>query len=276
VLGYGEITSVLAWPTAHGPWACKRLRVFESPERVEAYRARFGEYVAALDARGVVVQDSRLELVPAATGGFTVYIVQPMIEPSALGPAVLRAATHQDGRALLARLVDRIVAVSSPTVGFDAQLSNWALVDGELVYFDVSTPLLRDEHGADLLDTELFVESLPAFLRPIVRRLFVASILDQFFSSRAIALDVIANLYKEGLGPWVPVAIDVANDRVAGDGVRPITIDEAQRYYRRDARLWGMLQAMRRLDRAWQRGLRRRPYTFLLPGRINRRLSAAR
>lgn len=269
VLGYGEISCVLAWPDASGPWACKRLPVFDDPERLDTYRARFAEYVTALEQRGVTVQESRLEVVPA-TNGISVYIVQPSIAPAFMAPAVLRGASERDGRSLLSALIDRIVDVVSPTVGLDAQLSNWAQMDGELLYFDISTQLLRDGGGRDLLDTDLFIASLPAFLRPVVRHFLLGSILDQFFTPRGTALDLIANLYKEELGAWVPTAVDLANERLGTD--EPLTVAEARRYYRRDARVWGMLQRMRRLDRVWQRRVRRRTYRFLLPGRINRRL----
>jgi hypothetical protein len=34
--------------------------------------------------------------------------------------------------------------------------------------------------------------------------------------------------------------------------------------------MWALLQILRRVDRSWQRGVRRRSYPFLLPGRIAR------
>ena len=43
-----------------------------------------------------------------------------------------------------------------------------------------------------------------------------------------------------------------------------------RRVYASDARLWEVLLRLRRLDRAWQRRVRRREYPFLLPGRIDR------
>lgn len=269
VLGYGEITCVLAWPERDGPWACKRLPLFDGHHRLDTYRGRLTDYISSLTARGVVVHESRLEAVPT-DGGIAVYIVQPAIAPEHLAPALLRGSSQRDGRALLAEIVDRIRAVASPTLGLDAQLSNWACVDGGLAYFDVSTPMLRDEQGCDLLDTDLFISTLPPFLRPVVRHLLLGSLLDQFFVPRSAALDCVANLYKERLGEWVPVAIELANERLDADP--PLTVDEAKRYRKRDARVWEMLQAMRRLDRAWQQRVRRRHYLFLLPGRINRSL----
>ena len=269
VLGYGEITTVLAWPEADGPMACKRLPLFESSQRIDMYRQRFDQYLTALAARGVSVVESSLQVVPT-TGGIAVYIVQPTIEPALLGPAALREMSEREGRAFLTEIVEAIATVASPTVGLDAQLSNWARVDGDLLYFDVSTPMLRDEQGRDLLDTELFISSLPPFLRPVVRHLLLGSLLDQFFEPRSTALDFAANLYKEELGDWVPMVIELANERLGASP--PLTVQEARRYRRRDARTWEMLQRMRRMDRAWQQRVRRRHYPFLLPGRINRRL----
>jgi hypothetical protein len=50
----------------------------------------------------------------------------------------------------------------------------------------------------------------------------------------------------------------------------PISAAETERYCRDDARMWDLLQRLRRADRWWQRTVRRRPYPFLLPPRIER------
>jgi hypothetical protein len=269
VIGWGEITPVLAWPDADGPWACKRLPLFHDPDRLAAYRTCLDEYLELLGRLGVRVHDTRVEIVPKVDG-VAAFIVQPAIPADQLAPAVLRRSTVDDGRALLAEVVTHVARVVSSTVGLDAQLSNWACLDGELTYFDVSTPMLRDDAGHDRLDTDLFISSLPAFVRPVVRRFLLSSLLDQFFEPRATALDLAANLYKERLGHWVPAAVEIANARLGL--TTPLTEDEAQAYYRRDMRVWGALQTLRRFDRTWQRRVRRRPYRFLLPGRINRSL----
>ena len=39
---------------------------------------------------------------------------------------------------------------------------------------------------------------------------------------------------------------------------------------RADARMWALLQRLRRADRWWQRRVRRRQYPFLLPGEVQR------
>jgi hypothetical protein len=267
VLGYGEITCVVAWPTDEGPWACKRLPVFDTSERVDAYRALFADYLAALTARGVDVAESTLVDVPTADGRLAAYCVQPRLASDSLAPARLRQSSGESGRVLLVAVVDQIAAVAGPDVGLDAQLSNWAVTGGHLTYFDVSTPLLRDD-GHDRLDTELFLASVPAVLRPITRRFFLDGILDPYYDPRSAALDLLGNLYKEGLDEWVAPGVELANTRLGID----LTPDEVRRWYRRDARLWGATQLVRRLDRSWQRHVRRRTYPFLLPGRIDRRI----
>ncbi len=266
VLGYGEISTVLAWPTPDGPFACKRLPTFDDVGRFDTYRSVFDTSIEALAGRGLVVHPTTLESLPRPDGMVAAYCVQRVLPTSALAPAWLRGADADEGRALISRIADTIGSVVTPRVGLDAQLSNWADVDGELRYLDVTTPLLRDDSGADLLDTELFLASIPAALRAVVRQFVLASILDTYFAFRPIALDFVGNLHKEHLGAWVPAAIEIFNGRFQLE----LTEAEVRRYYRRDARLWGWMQRVRRLDRGWQRHIRRRPYPLLLPGPVER------
>ena len=266
ILGYGEISSVVAWPRADGPWACKRLPVFDPPERFDAYRLVFERYLDALTERGITMHETRLELTTTADGRLAGYCIQPALPAAMLAPALLRHAEPDQGAALLGEIIEHIATVACPTIGLDAHLSNWARHEGRLVYFDVTTPLLRDDHGRDLLDTELFLASLPAALRPLVRRFLLEDILEPYFTPRSSALDLLANLHRETLGSWVPIGVELANERLGTD----ISVAEANRHYHRDARMWRLLQQLRRLDRSWQRHVRRRPYPFLLPGRIAR------
>jgi hypothetical protein len=268
VLGYGEMTCVVAWPRADGPWACKRLPVFDDPVQLDRYRAVFDDYLVALAERGVDVHPTTVEAVPAAHGRIAAYCVQAKVPGESLAPARLRAADDREGAAILGGVLEHIDGVVSTRVGIDAQLSNWTVDDGRLRYFDVTTPLLRDEVGRERLDTELFMATLPAFARPLVRRFALRSILDPYYDARRAALDLLANLYKEDLAVWVPTAVELANARLGTD----FTEHELRRYYRRDARLWGLLQRMRRADRSWQQRVRHRPYPFLLPGKIDRKL----
>lgn len=268
LLGYGEMTCVIAWPGVDGPWACKRLPVFHDVDQVERFRSVFDDYLAVLRKRGIDVHESSVEWVPARGGRVAVYCVQAMLPGELLAPARLRAADDRDARRILGGVIEHIDSAISADVGLDAQLSNWALDGDRLGYFDVTTPLLRDDAGRDRLETELFMATLPAFARPLVRRFALRGILDPYFDKRRATLDLLANLHKEDLAGWVPAAIELANTRLDTG----FTEDEVARYYRSDARMWGVLQQLRRADRWWQRSVRRRPYPFLLPGKIDRNL----
>ena len=266
ILGYGEISPVLAVTTKEGRFAAKRLPLFASRASFERYRACFSEYLVALDAAHTRVVPTALQDVTRADGRIAAYCVQPGLDADAIGPALL--ARGQDDRAqrMIDGIIDAIGATVTPRLGLDAQLSNWVLDGDALSYLDVTTPLLRDDAGSERLDTELFLASLPWALRGAVRRFLLQGILDKYYDVRGVTLDFAANLLKEKLEGFLPRVLAQAEARL---GVK-LSLEEVRRYYAEDARTWALLQRLRRWDRAWQRGVRRRPYPFLLPGDIDR------
>jgi len=266
ILGYGEINPVLQWSGANGPIAVKRLPIFDSAIRLEKYRNQFDEFVTTLRNRGIEVIESRLEVIKRVDGNQVVYCIQPALARAVLLPEVIRYADHAKRIEIFSLLSDALISAISPQLGLDAQVSNWGLADGKLTYLDVTTPMLRDASEKDRLDTDLFVASFPAISRSFIRNFLLRRILNPYFSSRTAALDLIGNLHKERLGFAIPLAVEIFNDRLTTD----LSIDEVRHNYRREARLWGFGQWIRRCDRTWQRRVRRRSYPFLLPGRVPR------
>lgn len=272
VLGYGEITTVLAWPNPDGPYACKRLPLF-TEERFAVYRSTFDDYLVGLDARGVDVLPTELGHRTLDDGRIVAYCIQPALPRESLVPCYLRnagddAAADELAGAVIGAVVDHVAAVADDHIGIDAQVSNWAVTNSGLVYLDVSTPFLRDANGRDRFDCDIYLESLPAVFRGFARRFVIAGVVDTYHSPRSITLNLAGNLAKEGLDRWVPLTLDLARERLGVD----ITARDARRHYRRDARLWGAIQRVRRLDRVWQRRIRRRQYPYLLPGPVERNL----
>jgi hypothetical protein len=263
VLGYGEISTVLRLTVDEQSYACKRLPPFPAAA-IDRYRAACTAYLVALGERGIRTASSTIEIV-ATQHGPVVYCVQP-IEDRLLVDH-LRDADPDEVIALAARLVAAISEVTDERLGIDAQISNWALdTDDDFVYLDVTTPLIRDKAGEEMLDTDLFLASLPALLRPVVRRLLLHEILSHYYEARAALVDLIGNLKKERLEVAIPPFLKAAN-RVVDP---PITKKEIDHYYRNDALMWEVLQRLRRTDRWWQRTLRKRSYPFLLPGKVDR------
>ncbi len=266
VLGYGEITSVLGWRGAAGRLACKRLPLFEDRPSAEAYAEQFSRYVGELERGGIEVVPSALELLPRADSRIAVYCLQPALPEVDLAPCFLAELDEESAESFFSALVERICSCVTPTLGLDGQLSNWAFMGDQLCYLDVTTPMVRDERGEELLDTELFLASIPWALRGLVRKFLLRQILDKYYDPRGVVVDLLGNLYKERLTEYLPLFIELSNEHVE----RPITRKEVEGYYRGDARTWAALQTMRRIDRAWQRHVRRRQYPFLLPGSIQR------
>ena len=259
VLGYGEITLVLGWPSERPELALKRLPVFRDAAQLARYESLLAGYLAELRGRGVAVVPTELAWTehPAPHA----YLVQPLVPRDAVLDRVLESADPDRGAALLGTVVANVAATVDARVGLDAQVANWAVDErGGLADLDVSTPLMRSGDGRNMLELSPFLSIYPAALRRPLRRV-AHDVMGQFHDPRTVLVDVASNLVKEHLDRWLPALLDAANEHVAP----AITEAEVRSYFTRDRRLWLLMQRLRRADRAWQRRVRRRPYPFLLP-----------
>jgi hypothetical protein len=266
ILGFGEISLVLGWPAGEPRYACKRLPPFPSRERFDAYRDALEDYLGLLGTAGVRVVETEMRAVERADGTVAAYVVQPVLPHEQLAPEILRRVDPEQGHPLVEAVVRAAADTVSPGVGLDAQLANWTWDGGGLTYIDVSTPMLWFPGGRSRLDLDLLAQAYPAILRWPLRRFVAPGILDTYRDLRRVYLDLTGNLLKERLGGWLPTFLELLNPHIS----EPLTEEGVRRYYRSDARLWSALLAIRKLDRAWRRHVRRRPYPFLLPGRIER------
>lgn len=266
VLGHGEISLVIGWPTDDPVVACKRLPVFPSTAAAERYENVFSRYIARLEHRGLHVVPSALNFLdPGRDGRLVGYVVQPVLPAASLGPDVLRAGAPDSGHRLLAAVIGGVLGTVDAHTGLDAQISNWSMLDDTVSYLDVTTPILYDEDGL-ALDVNMLIASYPWLLRPLLRRFAAPPIAAAYCEPRTVLVDLAANLYKERLVEWIPAVLRAANPELS----EPITPDEVRRYYRSNARLWEVMLRLRRADRWWQRRVRRRTYPFLLPGPTRR------
>jgi hypothetical protein len=266
ILGFGEISLVLGWPAEGFRFACKRLPPFPSGGRFAAYRDTLEDYVGALGAAGVHVVETEMRGVARNDGTVAAYVVQPVLPQEQLAPEILRRADPGADHPLIEALAATVAETVGPGVGLDAQLANWTWDGAGLTYLDVSTPMIWSPEGRSRLDLEPLAQAFPAVLRWPLRRFLAPGILESYRDLRKVYLDITGNLLKERLDPWLPAFLDRLNRHVAD----PLTEAEVRGYYRSDARLWSVLLRLRKLDRAWRRRVRRRPYPFLLPGRIER------
>jgi hypothetical protein len=258
VLGFGEISLVIGWPTGDPAVAAKRLPVFGPGTQPAAYAALVARYVGELRGRGVDVVDTEVHVLPAADGAH-VYLTQPLVAREDVLTAVLARAGREERTQLLRRLVESIVLAVDDGLGLDAQAGNWAVDGDRLALLDVSTPMLRSADGRQALELPVFLSIYPWALRRALHPV-ADHVMAQYHDRRTVLLDVASNLHKEELDSCVPLLLAEANAHI-----RPaITIGETMRYFRRDRALWLAMQRLRRADRAWQRTVRRRRYPFLL------------
>jgi Family of unknown function (DUF6206) len=261
VLGYGEFTLVLGWPTERPQVAVKRLPLFRDHRQFERYGRIVREYLAKLEKRGVPVIATELHAAPVRHGeGLHAYFVQPLAPAGGMLNYVLREAEPAYAARLFASLVSLVVDTVDRHVGLDAQAANWLVEDDTLTTVDISTPLLRDAAGRDRLDLDLFLSIYPWAVRPALARV-AHPVMSQYHDPRTVLVDVASNLIKERHERWIGALLEASNAHVDP----AITEREVRRYFVRDRRFWLLMQWLRRADRAWYRQVRRRTYPFLLP-----------
>jgi hypothetical protein len=292
ILGYGEISTVfqLEYPGQEG-FAYKRMPIFASEEQVVRYAKLYYEYHDILNNQiGIRVPPYDLARLTTSQGRIVVYDVQAKLPEDSIGNKIIQVLSKEEIELFIQLILSQMKKVwdfnrknENIQVGIDSQISNWAVMNlssspkitdtTELVYLDTSTPLIR-KNGVDLLETELFLQSIPGILRWIPRLLFLKHVLDCYYNFRRTILDLIGNIYKEGRADMVPSLTNVVNRFFAQEGldfhIKPFTWQEIRAYYTKDAFMWSFLLHLRRLDRFIQGHVLRRNYEFLLPGKIRR------
>lgn len=285
VVGFGEISMVFRL-LAHPTFVAKRLAGFRGEAEVRAFREVVEAYVAHLRGLGLDVPLERVQGVELAPGHFVVFVVQRAVPSTELGHVVLREGTDAEVAALLDAVLERVGAVVDHNivdhrddgpelaVGLDAQLSNWAFGGcGRLRYLDITTPFLRDA-GRERLDTRVLLRALPL---PVALALSLSgatrSMADRYYAPRSIVCDILANFIKEGRADRLPLGLGRVNAFFSARPElreRPLTESEVTRDYRSDARLWAVLQRMKRPDRFLRRTLLRQRYDHVLMPEIAR------
>lgn len=267
VLAYGEVSASLLIPGLDGMVA-KRMAGFADLPMARAYVELVDRYVTILASAGTAVVPTEVVLVPRPGRAPVVYLVQPLLAD--LGNDLLRAGTDLAG--LIEPVLERVwtlhLRTESPEAAIDAQLSNWSF-SGEPVLIDVGTPFMRDASGY-LFDEEILLSAIPGVARWYYRRKgSIAEYMDDYFSPRLVAVDLLGNFLKEGAGDRLPEGLEVTNGWLERHDLAPIGQPEIEQYYKQDAATLELFLRVRRIDRGFKRVLRRR-YDFVLPGRVSR------
>jgi hypothetical protein len=293
VLGYGEISTVLEIQSAPAQGlAYKRMPMFRNEDEATRYEALYREYVDVLhNPIGVQVVPGEMAKLHNQQGKLVVYVAQEKLPSESIGHRAIQYLSESDVRKLV-----QVVLLETKKVfdfnrahtrdlelGFDGQISNWAIVgldvearqlpsEIRLAYLDTSTPLMR-KGGQEQLDAELFLRSAPFFLVWLLRLLYLEEVMTRYYDLRRVALDLVANFYKEQRAELIPALLDLVNETFAAEiqtgTFKPLTAQEVASYYKQDAQLWSAYLAARRVDRFLRR-LTGRAYPYILPEKIVR------
>ncbi len=290
VLGYGEISTVLE--IADSGLAYKRMPMFNADDEVAAYTRAFDEYVRLLrDEVGIRVIASELVTFRRDdTGRIIAYMAQKKLPARSIGNSLIKTLSEEDAVRLTNAILREFKKVflfnqknaGKLALGIDGQFSNWAVENLEsasplpaeirLIYFDINTPLWRKE-GAEQLNTELFLRSAPSFLRWVLRLFFLQDVVGRYYDLRKVAIDLLANLYKEQRPELIPALIEIVNKFFAKElseaNIQPLTAKEIEDYYREDAFIWRIYLAFRKIDRGLQ-GVLGKDYPYILPENVER------
>lgn len=292
VLGYGEISTVLAIeaPGLEG-LAFKRMPLFYTQEEVDRYTATYLEYLRLLQEEiGLRLPPHEHASFPRPNGLPVFYIIQQRLPADSIGNRLLHQVPDEAVLILVRKVLRELHRVwdfnrrqNRIQVAIDGQISNWAIADYEpqrldlenaaLLYLDTSTPLFR-VNGVEQLDTELFLRSAPSFLVWILRLLFLKDVVDRYYDFHRVAVDLVANFYKEKRADLIGRAVATVNDfftsEAADLNIQPITEREVRSYYQEDAFIWSLYLAMRKLDRFLRTKVLRGEYPYILPEKIER------
>jgi hypothetical protein len=293
VLGYGEISTVFEIQ-AQGMegYAFKRLPIFKDRDEIPPYLASYEEYNRVLrEDIGISLPAYGHADFVSDSGRPVFYIIQKQLPADSIANQAIHTLPDGEVGALVRLVLGELKKVwdfnrehDGLEVAIDGQISNWSIVSfdpgsprvGEytrFLYMDTSTPLLRVE-GREQLDPELFLRSAPSFLVWMIRLFFLEDVMTRYYDFRLVAIDLIANFYKEQRAELIPRLVETANDFFAQEaaylGIEPISEKDIASYYREDRIIWALYLALRKLDRFLHTRLMRREYPYILPGKIKR------
>lgn len=263
VLGYGEVSVALGWPIEDPRFVCKRTPPCSADE-FAVYRDLVREYIGRLEASGLAV--AQTSIVPLDRGGELIaYLIQPMFDPASLGHRVLTAAEPDPEHPFVVAVVEALQLVT-PTLSIDAQVTNFSWDGSTLTLVDVGTPFLWDDAGQFRLDMRPFARMLPLPTRPVAIR-ELTKLVTRWNDPRRVGVDIVANLYREGLTQWVEPTVEALNRQLGP--VEPVTADEGRAFFEEDAKIWPLLKKLQVAERWWQTSIRRRPYDWFIYSTFN-------
>jgi hypothetical protein len=292
ILGFGEISIVFQLGNNENI-VYKRLPIFESKEQVTRHIRAFNVYQQNLlvNKIGLQLVPSAFEYIDLGKEPLTLFLAQQKVNPENFCHKLIHKVTKDEVFIMFHLLMTELHKIFTFNrnsrdikVGIDSQISNWAVknfaeTNGKItnstqfLYLDTSTPMFRIDKK-EAMEAELFLKSAPSFLRFILKLAFLQEVLDRYYDWRLVAIDMMANLFKEQRKDLISGCLEVVNTFYQNEAkdfkIKPITKKEILDYYENDKQIWSIFQSARKFDRFLTTNLLHKKYMFYLPPSIKR------
>ncbi len=273
IVGFGEISSIFKIDP-YNEWVLKRLPLFTNKEEANLYSNNYNTYTNYLKQASLDLPKDKIFIISYKK--VVLYLAQEALKKEDLCQNKIHTLSKEDAIEMLNSIflnikkVDDFNKKNKPKIelSIDGQVSNWALINDKLLFFDTSTPLFKI-NGEEQLDPELLLNSTPKALRWIIRKFFLQEVMDRYYDIRLVFIDLIANLHKEKRQDLIDKTIINAN-KILPDNEEMITRKEVDKYYANDKFIWQLFLALRRMDRWLMTNIFNKQYEFILPGKIKR------
>jgi len=292
VLGSGEMSVVIEILNDPENLVYKRMPIFDTEQQAKKHKFVFKTYNRILNQNlAIETPDFNIVWFKDEKGKIAFYGIQEKILTESIGNNVIHQVSDEEVMILVLLAMREMKKVWSFNkkktklqVGFDAQISNFAIVDYDpqnpkvdentrLIYIDTVPPFFRI-NGKEAMEIKFIVKSIPWFLRTPLYYLFAPGIINGYYNWRVTTVDMIANFFKEQKPEIIPRLVTRINKFFAQEAkefdIKPITVKEVVKYYKFDKFVWVLLDNMRRIDRFIKNRIFKKKYIFYIPEKMKR------
>ncbi len=276
IIGFGEISAIFQIG-AEDKIIYKRIPIFPDLKTAKSYKQMYFEYCSLVKQAGINLPEDDAVIIEIPGHPVVIYFAQKRFDKQFFCHNLINILDEYDRIEMLEQIMAALTGIwnfnkeKKPEfeIAIDCQLSNWVWLDEngkrKLYLVDTSTPFIRKK-GTEQLDVELLLQSAPAYIRWLIRRLDLDDVIGRYYDHKKVVTDLVANLYKEQRPDLIPSFLKIVNKYLENE----LTRKEIDKYYNEDKMIWTLFSALRKADRFIRVNLLRKRYEFILPGAVKR------
>ena len=276
IIGFGEISAIFQIG-AEDKIIYKRIPIFPDLKTAKSYKQMYFEYCSLVKQAGINLPEDDAVIIEVPGHPVVIYFAQKRFDKQFFCHNLINILDEYDRIEMLEQIMSALTGIwnfnkeKKPDfeIAIDCQLSNWVWLEEngkrKLYLVDTSTPFIR-KNAAEQLDVELLLQSAPAYIRWLIRRLDLDDVIGRYYDHKKVVTDLVANLYKEQRPDLIPSFLKIVNKYLENE----LTRKEIDKYYNEDKMIWTLFSALRKADRFVRVNLLRKRYEFILPGSVKR------